>query len=283
MENKIYLKNIPSFGVAGNFTGHLEQAGEDKDFLTIKTESQNAPKAVFPTYINVNKSDTVPAYLQTFPFDSTKINFPKNEQKIQIEPECALIFDAIWENEKLIELKAVNFGASNDCSIRKEGAKKISVKKNWGNSSKGFSSNLIPVDSFTKDGLISKYKIASFLIRDNQIYDYGEDSFINDYSYIYEKLISWLIEKFNFQKDEGPAENIYSYLKEAGFPKQIMVSIGATRYTDWGETNFLKEKDEAVVAVYPSDKYSYDELKSLVLNHDYSDKSVSFLSQVIHS
>ena len=46
MENKIC-----SFGIAGNFTGHLEQAGEAKDFLQVKTLDSNAPKAIFPTYL----------------------------------------------------------------------------------------------------------------------------------------------------------------------------------------------------------------------------------------
>ena len=121
-----YNKSIPSFGVAGNFTGHLEQAGEAADFMNVKTVEQNAPKAVFPTYIPVNQtaeagvctgSDFVPAFLKVFPFDSTKILFPKNEEKIQIEPECAIICNAKWEGDTLVELVPVCFGASNDCSI----------------------------------------------------------------------------------------------------------------------------------------------------------------------
>ena len=42
---------IPCFGVAGNFTGHLEQAGEASDFKNVKTLEQNAPKAIFPTFL----------------------------------------------------------------------------------------------------------------------------------------------------------------------------------------------------------------------------------------
>ena len=40
------FKQIPAFGVAGNFTGHLEQAGEDKDFIGIKTEEEIARENV---------------------------------------------------------------------------------------------------------------------------------------------------------------------------------------------------------------------------------------------
>lgn len=281
MENKIFNKNIPSFGVAGNFTGHLEQAGEDKDFKNITVKEQNAPKAVFPTYICAKNSKNIPEHLLTFPFSSNTILFPKNEQKVQIEPECAIIFDVTWENSLIKKIVPIMFGASNDCSIRKEGAKKISYKKNWGTNSKGFSDNLLQLDEFSLNGNINNYNIASFLIRDNVIYDYGEDSKINNYSYIYEKLNNWLIEKFNFQKDEGPAENIHSYLEEAGFPKQIMVSIGATRYTKWGETNYLNNKDTCAVVVYPNNKYSHEQIRNLVFNKDYSDKEISFLIQTI--
>ncbi len=45
------LRRIATFGVAGNFTGHLEQAGEARDFTAVKTADAKAPKALFPTYI----------------------------------------------------------------------------------------------------------------------------------------------------------------------------------------------------------------------------------------
>ena len=112
--------DIPCFGVAGNFTGHLEQAGEAIDFANVKTKEANEPKAIFPTYIP--SGDAAPQFLKVFPFDSKKIIFPENEEKLQIEPECALVFDAEWKDKKLVNLKPVCFGASNDCSIRKQGA-----------------------------------------------------------------------------------------------------------------------------------------------------------------
>lgn len=272
--------NIPCFGVAGNFTGHLEQAGEAVDFLKIKAEA-GAPKAVFPTYIPKNDEGITPEFLHVYPFDVEKIIFPKNETKLQIEPECALIFNALWNENELIDLQPLVFGASNDCSIRKEGAKKISEKKNWGKSSKGFSANLIPVKDFTNQGELKNYRIASFLIRNNEIFEYGEDSSVSSYSYIYETLKKWLLEKFNNQNDEGPAENIHQYLLEAGKPSQIMVSIGATRYTDFGEHNFLEKDDLSLVAVYPENKYTHEELLQLIKNNDFSAKDISFLCQKI--
>ena len=94
------LEEMATFGVAGNFTGHLEQAGEAKDFTNIKTKEENAPKAIFPTYIP-SENNLVPEYLKSFPFDSDKIIFPKNEENLQIEPECAIICDVIWNDDKV--------------------------------------------------------------------------------------------------------------------------------------------------------------------------------------
>ena len=262
----INLKMMATFGVAGNFTGHLEQAGEAVDFTNVKTAEAKAPKAVFPTFIP-HASKVTPEFLGVFPFDSTKIIFPQGEQKLQIEPECAIICNVEWSEGKVVALTPVFFGASNDCSIRKEGAKKISQKKNWGSSSKGFSDNAIA--------------IASFLVRDGVVHPYGEDSAVRDYSYIYGKLIEWLIDKLNNQQNEGPAEMINSYLAEAGFPSQIMVSVGATRYTEYGEHNFLQNQDKAVVVVYPEDKYSQTDIVKAVENGTLNDPEVSVLTQTV--
>ena len=287
MTNFYDTTDIPCFGVAGNFTGHLEQAGEAVDFKNIKTNEQNAPKAIFPTFIPLKKSpvenntSTVPAFLTTYPFNSEKIIFPKGEIKLQIEPECAIIFNASWQGNTLVSLKPICFGASNDCSIRKQGAKKISEKKNWGACSKGFSDNQITADGFEKGCILDDYRIASFLIRNNKVYAYGENSAVRDYSYIYQKITDWMLEKFNNQKDEGPAEDIHSYLVTAGRPQQIMVSIGATRYTDWGENNFLQNNDKAVVVVYPESKYTPEQIFEMAETGKFTDSAISALVQTV--
>ena len=78
-------KKIACFGVAGNFTGHLEQAGEAIDFAKMKVSDTNAPKAVFPTFIPLEQQKSlsdvqvIPEFLTNFPFDSEKILFPKGE------------------------------------------------------------------------------------------------------------------------------------------------------------------------------------------------------------
>lgn len=276
----IDLKQTATFGVAGNFTGHLEQAGEARDFTQVKTAEKNAPKAVFPTYLP-KSGNSIPAFLNVFPFDEYKIGFPKGESKLQIEPECAIVCDLTWENGKVTSITPLVFGASNDCSIRKEGAKKISEKKNWGSASKGFASNLIKIDKFTEGGILDRYRIASFLVRNGEVFVYGEDSPVRDYSYFYEKLITWLIDKFNNQENAGPAENINLYLNEAGCPKQVMISVGATRYTDYGEHNFLQHGDKAVVVVYPEDVYSQEEIIKRVGKDNLEEDDISVLIQEV--
>lgn len=279
---KIDLHGIPSFGVAGNFTGHLEQAGEAKDFNNVTTAEVNAPKAVFPTYIP--GEGEAPVFLQNYPWDHASIIYPEGQTKLQIEPECAIVFDATWVNNQLTGLSPVCFGASNDCSIRREGATKISQKKNWGPSSKGFSDNAIELDVFDERSVINDYRIASFLVRDGIAYEYGEDSFVKDYSYVYGKLTNWLIDKFNNQKNEGPAEDIHSYLVSIGCPTRILVSIGATRYTDYGEHNFLSAGDKSVVILYPDSKYTKEQIEKMVVSPDsLIPADISLLSQNVIS
>lgn len=280
MSEKINLEECACFGVAGNFTGHLEQAGEAADFKNVKTAENNAPKALFPTYIPGNDG-TTPEFLHVFPFSSESIIFPKGEEKLQIEPECAVLFKVKWLEGKALSLSPVAFGASNDCSIRKEGAKKISLKKNWGNSTKGFSAKTIPLAEFSDKSVLAGYRIASFLVRDGNVYPYGEDSAVRDYSYIWQKLSDWLLEKLNSQKDEGPAEDIHSYLAGAGYPENLLISIGATRYTEYGMNNFLKNEDKAVIVLYPEDSYTGEEIVQRVKENRLDEEDISALVQTV--
>lgn len=277
------LSKIPTFGVAGNFTGHLEQAGEARDFVNIKTKDAAAPKGIFPTYLpDSNGSKIIPEFLKHNPFDSSKIVFPQADEKLQIECECVIACNLQWKNNLISNITPIAFAASNDCSIRKEGAKKISEKKNWGSASKGYSDNYLAIDSFDENGTINDYRIACWLKRDGQFYEYGENSFIKNYSYIYQQLTQWLQEKLNFQQNEGPLENLAAYLQELKQPETTMISIGATRYTKWGTENFLKDGDESIVMVYPDSIYSQEDIKALVEKEDFSAKNISFLVQKIN-
>lgn len=53
----------------------------------------------------------------------------------------------------------------------------------------------------------------------------------------------------NNQPDQGPMNNIRELLQAANYPQQTIISIGATRYTEFGEHNFLKPGDIAIIAI----------------------------------
>lgn len=280
----IDLRTMPCFGVAGNFTGHLEQAGEAADFTKVKTAEAKAPKALFPTYIPGGVHPGVPEFLSEFPFDDYRLIFPKLAEEsfnLQIEPECAVVCRLGWKDGQAVSLEPYAFAASNDCSIRRKGANKISQKKNWGKCSKGFGSNQIEIDKFAQGGILDSCRIASFLIRDGKAFAYGEDSAVRDYSYFYGKLIEWCLDRINNQPDEGPAEKIGDYLRAAGCPEQVMISVGATRYTQFGQRNFLQNGDRSVVVVYPEDVYSKEEIARRAQNDNLEEDDISVISQEV--
>lgn len=52
----------------------------------------------------------------------------------------------------------------------------------------------------------------------------------------------------NNQPDEGPMNHIASLLEQANYPEQAIISIGATRYTEFGETHFLQPMISALLS-----------------------------------
>lgn len=240
------LHDIICLGVAGNFAHHLEQAGELEDFKNVVTEEADAPKGIFPFYLPRSE-----CFLGLYPIGTDILHLPIYESDAQVEPEVAVLFDIVYNDENLIQnLHAKQFTTFNDCTIRKKGAKKISEKKSWGINSKGIGDKWIPIDKFEKGGVMDNYHLCSFVKREGVVYPYGVDAPLLGYSYFYSKLKNWLIEKMNTQEDFGPLENIAEHLKICGYPRQVLVSIGATAYAEFGEHNYLKNKDEVFVITY---------------------------------
>lgn len=67
------LMKMIGFGVAGNFAGHLEQAGEASDFVNVQVKDAIQPKAIFPFYVpHIENS-----FLTFSPFLMIKSNFLK--------------------------------------------------------------------------------------------------------------------------------------------------------------------------------------------------------------
>lgn len=252
------MQGTIGLGVAGNFAGHLEQAGEASDFKDLKIADATAPKGVFPFYVPA----TGDHFLHCMPVSSDTLALGSDDEKHQIEPEVALLCDIIYEAEKVVALVPRFAMAHNDCSIRREGARKISEKKNWGASTKGTSAQRVEIDRFAEGGVLDGYRLACFLLRDGELSDYGVDSAVTSYSYYGERLVDWLIEKMNGQVDEGPLEDIPRWLDVAGRPARALVSIGATRYTDFGETTFLKRGDVIAVVLYDAAQHDAETVRT---------------------
>ena len=129
---------------------------------------------------------------------------------------------------------------------------------------------------------MDNYSIASFLRRDNEVHAYGEDVELNGYSYFYQKLTDWILNQLITQEDFGPLEPIEEYITACGNPKEAIISIGATRYTEYGEKTFLKAGDEVIIVVYNREKISHDIVVSSVKNSSYDNTVMSVLAQRVH-
>ncbi len=269
-------KDYLGLGIAGNFALHLEQAGESEDFKDVITEDPNAPKGLFPFYLPSSSSP-----LGIYPLSSDTITMPDEVVNVQAEPEVGLVCELTYSNGKVLDIKPTHFGAYNDCSLRKKGAKKISHKKNWGTNSKGLSEKLIELDSFSKGSNIEKYRICSFLRRDGDVYRYGEDVEVSGYTYFYEQLTDWIKNQLNTQVDMGPLEPINEYLKEINYPTKAIISIGATRYTEYGEQTFLKSGDEVIVVLYDNDIFCKNPIFSKVVSNALDEDGIISLVQKV--
>lgn len=247
----VSFEDAIGLGVAGNFAGHLEQAGEAGDFVGVAVRDATAPKGLFPFYLpGVHRS-----FLGVYPVSDERLTLAGPGESLQIEPEVALDCRIEAEGDRIVAVHPRAFAAHDDCSIRREGAKKISEKKNWGAATKGTSAHMIEIDRFSAGGVLDRYRIACFLVRSGAVRAYGQDSAVSSYSYFHEQLLDWIVEKLNTQPDEGPLEDVGGLWRQAGRPSRALISIGATRYTDFGERTFLEPGDRAVVVVYDGERF----------------------------
>lgn len=274
------IQHFIGLGVAGNFAGHLEQAGEAADFANVQTRDDIQPKAIFPFYVPSESLPDNEQFLSTYPLSHDTIAFPKNADNLQIEPEIALLCEIHYKDEKVISLTPTHFAAYNDCSIRRPNAHKICEKKNWGANSKGLSATWIALDHFEKDGHLDNFHIACFHKRNGELNEYGIDSPAVNYSYFHQQLIDWIIDRMNNQPDQDPMNNIASLLAHANYPTQAIISIGATRYTEFGERNFLQPNDTSIVAVYNGKKYQHADIVEMAKNEQFA-QDISALVQAV--
>jgi hypothetical protein len=253
------------FGIAGNFAGHLEQAGESRDFASLK-QTGEGPKGMFPFYLAIDGH-----FLASNPVSSSDLALPEGAQ-IQCEPEVALACELSYNGGNAVKVKPLAFAAFDDASIRREGAAKISHKKNWGGGSKGLSAHWIKLDGgLVKGAALDRYRIASFLGRDGEWQAYGQDSPVAGYTLYGPDLIEWIEQKLSSQTDQGPLEDLPALLASAGRPERAVITIGATRYTALGESTYLKDGDRFAVAVYDPQRVDAARLSELCGKGESSD------------
>jgi hypothetical protein len=252
------LRSWFGIGVAGNFAGHLEQAGEAGDFVNVAAAS-DAPKGLFPFYAPGRDS-----FLGEFPLSHDRIAVPAEPDaaaSLQVEPEVALACSVAYGDDgRVTGLAPFAFGAFNDCSIRVPGAAKISEKKNWGACSKGVAPNFAPIAGADLATGTAGWRLASFLRRDGELHAYGVDSPLAGYSYYGDRLLDWIVDRINGQQGspDTPLEPIGAYLTDCNRPANLLVAIGATRYTPFGESTYLRPGDESIVVVYDSAAHDPD-------------------------
>jgi hypothetical protein len=257
------LRTWFGFGVAGNFAGHLEQAGEAADFVNVTSEGA-APKGIFPWY-----APGVDGFLGEFPLSHDTVALPKSDTplNLQIEPEVGLACHVVWDGDTVVTLQPFALGAFNDCSIRRPNARKISHKKNWGPASKGVARQFFDVGDLTPDGPTSTLRLLCHLrTADGQEHEYGVDSPLLGYSYYGEVLLDWITERLANQKGSAdtPLEDVGALMVASGRPSKVLIGIGATRYTELGESTYLQPGDEAIVRVYDTASDAYSELRQTV-------------------
>ena len=257
------MRNWFGFGVAGNFAGHLEQAGEDADFVNVSSEG-SAPKGIFPWYAPGTDS-----FLSEFPLSTDAVVLPNQTDgplNLQIEPEVGLACQVVWDGDTVVTLRPFALGAFNDCSIRRPGAPKISHKKNWGPASKGVAPTFFEIGDLTPDGPTAKLRLVCYLHSDGEEHAYGVDSPLIGYSYYGEVLLDWIVERLANQKGspDTPLEDVGALMVASGRPENVLIGIGATRYTPLGESTFLKPGDRAIVRVYDTESDAASELSQLV-------------------
>ncbi|MGI9123365.1 MAG: DUF5718 family protein [Mycobacterium sp.] len=254
------------FGVAGNFAGHLDQAGESGDFATVVAD-EGAPKGIFPWYAPGDDG-----FLGEFPLSHDALIVPEAGEdggplNLQIEPEVGLACDVVWHGDVVSSLRPFALGAFNDCSIRRPGAPKISFKKNWGPASKGVATEFFETHDLTPDGPTATLRLLCHLrTADGVHHEYGVDSPLLGYSYYGEVLLDWIVERLANQKGspQTPLEDVGALMVASGHPRQVLIGIGATRYTSYGESTFLKPGDEGIVRVYDTAGEDFSELRQLV-------------------
>ncbi|WP_413700337.1 DUF5718 family protein [Psychromonas sp. KJ10-10] len=282
MPNKSKMEPLLGLGIVGNSAGHIQQTGESKGLT--KIGDINKPQALFPFYI----PNAEEKYLSELPYSETHLSLPKTvNAKVQMEPELALKLALTYGQQgEITGLRAISISVINDATYRNANITKLAQKKNWGALSKGLANYEIEIDSFTSGCQLDHFRLCGFHKHHDKWQLCGDDVALNDYSYFYEKILDWLKTQIQTQQEHALLHNIQELLTQTGCPENIIVSIGSTRYSNYGETHQLFSGDQTAVVLYDSRTYALADVVSL-LEYDkdlnkLSNEKMIFLHQHIN-
>jgi hypothetical protein len=257
------LRDSFGMGVAGNFTGHLEQAGEAIDFVRVDAAA-SMPKGIFPWFVPGDDG-----FLGTFPLGAEVLavpELPDPSHHLQLEPELALHCEVVRDvGGAVTALQPRWVAAFDDCSWRRPDAPKISHKKNWGAGSKGLANVAFAVDDLDRGGPVGSLRLACFLQRGGETHPYGVDSAIGSYSLFGAELLDWIVARLADQRgsDDTPLEDVGALLAASG-AASLVVGVGASRYEPYGESTWVEAGDDTIVALYDGEIHAPDEVQELV-------------------
>jgi len=255
------LLNTLGLGVVGNFAGHLEQAGESKEFNAHHPIEREVPKGLFPFYIPGYPTKKV----GEFPYSSDKIVLPKEPCQLQFEAEVGLYCDIVYDGQLVKNVIPRMFTVFNDCSIRINDGRKLSEKKNWGVGSKGVGAPWVELQGPLNPGcLLDAYSLIAYIKRDAVLHQAIPVSPVVEYSYFHQELLDWVVHQLNSQPETIPLESLPWVLEVAHYPKTLLLSVGATRYTEFGSSNYLKLGDEVLLSLFNHQELSLSEVTELV-------------------
>jgi len=251
-------------GIAGNSAGHLQQTGESDAFT--KLDDPHKPQALFPFYVPNAKQD----YLACVPYSSDTLKLPDDPHaKVQMEPELALKCTTRYNAQgELIALTPYAMTVVNDATYRNANVNKLAQKKNWGEASKGLATHDIPITDFTEHSALAGFRLCGFHQRKGQWSLCGEDVALTQYSYFYAQLQQWISTQIQQQQAHALFHNIQHLLVEADYPATILVAIGATRYSTYGEQHQLLAGDQTAVLLYDSQHVEVQQLLALLEQGD---------------
>ncbi len=265
MTNTVADAPLFGIGIAGNFAGHLTQTGEAKGLSHAVDDEK--PQALFAFYVPNGQED----YLTVNPYSSDILTIPtKKGAKVQMEAEVAVVADVEYQNGIVTGITPRSMRLFNDATYRNAEVEKLAEKKNWGEASKGIGLKSLPLSGFDEESGLSTYRFCSFHCRDDNWYLCCQDASIADYSYFYQRVLDWLIETVNQQQDQGALHSITAQLIQAGHPQQILISLGASRYTEQGERHQLMPGDKLCAVLYDQQQLDFETIQTRINNEDFS-------------